>query len=157
NPALQQVDKVEAILARQNKMLGKLVDDSDLALAPLAEHRKDLGGFVDTAGQTAVATAEQGDALEQNFAKLPAFLQELKPAVQRSGALADQWTRAVASLSAQAPAVNQAVKDLGPFSLSARPALKTLGDVADRGRQTFPRISGLVDSLGGLSKPLQPL
>ncbi len=157
NPALQQADKVVAILARQNEMLGKLVDDSDAVLGPLAEHRKDLGGFVDTAGKTAVATAKQGDALEQNFAKLPAFLQELKPAAQRFGDLADQMTPAVASLSARAPAVNQAVKDLGPFSLSATPALKTLGDVADRGRQTFPKIGGLVDSLGSLSEPLQPL
>jgi ABC-type transporter Mla subunit MlaD len=157
NPALQQADKVVAILARQNEMLGKLVDDSDTALAPLAERRKDLGGFVDTAGQTAVATAKQGDALEQNFAKLPAFLAELKPAAQRFGALADQMGPAVANLSAQAPAVNQAIKDLGPFSLSATPAVKTLGDVADRGRETFPRISGLVESLGSLSKPLEPL
>jgi ABC-type transporter Mla subunit MlaD len=157
NPALQQVDNVVAILARQNDMLGKLVDDSDTVLGPLAEHRKDLGGFVDTAGQTAVATAKQGDALEQNFAKLPAFLEQLKPATQRFGALADQMTPAVASLSAQAPAVNQALKDLGPFSLSATPALKTLGNVADRGRQTFPKIGGLVDSLGNLATPLQPL
>jgi hypothetical protein len=64
---------------------------------------------------------------------------------------------AVANLSAQAPAVNQAIKDLGPFSLSATPALKTLGNVADRGRQTFPKIGGLVDSLGNLSTPLPPL
>jgi ABC-type transporter Mla subunit MlaD len=157
NPALQQVDKVVAILAGQNKLIAKLADDSDTVLGPLAQHRKDLGGFVDTAGQTAVATAEQGEALEQNFAKLPAFLQELKPAAQRFGALADQMTPAVASLSAQAPAVNQAIKDLGPFSLSATPALKTLGDVADRGRQTFPKIGGLVDSLSNLSEPLAPL
>jgi ABC-type transporter Mla subunit MlaD len=157
NPALQQLDNVVVILARQDQMLGKLVDDSDTVLAPLAEHRKDLGGFVDTAGKTAVATAEQGDAFEQDLAKLPAFLQQLKPAAQRFGALADQMGPAVATLSAQAPAVNQAIKDLGPFSLSARPALKTLGDVADRGRRTFPKIGGLVDSLGSLSQPLQPL
>jgi ABC-type transporter Mla subunit MlaD len=157
NPALQQLDNVVAVLARQNEMLGKLTDDSDAVLGPLAERRKDLGGFVDTAGQTAVATAQQGDALEQNFAKLPAFLQELKPAAQRFGALADQMGPAVANLSSQAPAVNQALKDLGPFSLSAVPALKTLGNVADRGRQTFPRIGGLVDSLSNLSKPLVPL
>jgi ABC-type transporter Mla subunit MlaD len=157
NPALQQADKVVAILARQNEMLGKLVDDSDTALAPLAQRRKDLGGFIDTAGKTAVATAQQGDALEQNFAKLPAFLQELKPAAQRFGALADQMGPAVANLSAQAPAVNQSIKDFGPFLLAAKPAVKTLGDVADRGRQTFPKIGGLVDSLGNLSKPLEPL
>jgi ABC-type transporter Mla subunit MlaD len=157
NPALQQLDRVITILARQNTLIAKLTDDSDTVLGPLAAHRKDLGGFVDTAGQTAVATAKQGDALEEDFAKLPGLLQELKPAAQRFGALADQMTPAVASLSAQAPAVNQAIKDLGPFSLSATPAVQTLGDVADRGRQTFPKIGGLVDSLSNLSVPLQPV
>ena len=39
---------------------------------------------------------ERGDALEQNFAKLPAFLRELKPAADRFGALADEMTPAVA-------------------------------------------------------------
>jgi ABC-type transporter Mla subunit MlaD len=156
NPALQQADRVVAILADQNQVLGRLVDDSDTVLGPLAQRRKDLGGFIDTAGKTAVATAEQGDALEQDINKLPAFLAELKPAAQRFGALADQMTPAIRSLSAQAPAVNQAIKDLGPFSLSARPAVTSLGKVADRGRRTFPKIGGLVDSLNGLATPLQP-
>jgi ABC-type transporter Mla subunit MlaD len=157
NPALQQTDKLVAILAKQNDLLGKLADDSDAVLAPMAKHRKDLGGFVDAAGRTAVATASEGDALEQNINKLPAFLKELKPAAQRFGALADQMAPAIQTVSDQAPAVNQAVKDLGPFSLSARPALKTLGDVADRGRETFPKIGGLVDRLDRLSAPLVPL
>jgi ABC-type transporter Mla subunit MlaD len=156
NPALQQADRVVSILADQNQVLGKLVDDSDTVLGPLAQRRKDIGGFIDTAGKTAVATAKQGDALEQDINKFPAFLAELKPAAQRFGALADQMTPAIQTLSAQAPAVNQAIKDLGPFSLSARPALTSLGKVADRGRQTFPKIGPLVDSLNGLATPLQP-
>ena len=93
NPALQQLDKVVAILARQNEMLGKLTDDSDTVLGPMAAHRKDLGGFVDTAGKTAVATAEQGDALEQNFAKLPAFLQSSSPPRSASARWPTRWGR----------------------------------------------------------------
>ena len=132
-------------------MLGKLVDDSDTVLGPLAERRKDLGGFVDTAGQTAVATAKQGDALEQNFAKLPAFLQELKPAAQRFGALADQMGPAVANLSSQAPAVNQAIKDLGPFSLSATPGAQ------DARRRRRPRPPDVPEDRGPRRQPRQPL
>jgi ABC-type transporter Mla subunit MlaD len=126
-------------------------------LAPLAERREALGGFVRHAGETAAATAAAGDALEANLAKLPAFLRELEPAADRFGALASELTPAVRSLADQAPAVNAATRRLGPFAAAATPALQSLGDVADRGRRTFPRVEPLVDDLIALGKPLQPL
>jgi ABC-type transporter Mla subunit MlaD len=174
SPTLQQADELVAILARQNKMLGKLVDDSDAVLAPLAKRRKDLGTFVKNVGDTAAATAREGDALEENFARFPAFLQELGPAADRLGELADQTTPAIRNLASeaatvnastkllgplaqQAPAVNEATARLGPFTRQARPALKTLGKVADQGRQTFPKFEAQADQLNKLGTPLVPL
>jgi phospholipid/cholesterol/gamma-HCH transport system substrate-binding protein len=99
----------------------------------------------------------RGDDLEQDFARLPAFLRRLGPAAARYGALADQMGPAIANLDAQAPAVNGSLEKLGPFTKAAGPALQTLGDVADRGRQTFPRIRPLVGDLTSLGEPLRPL
>jgi virulence factor Mce-like protein len=157
DPALQQADRVVQVLAEQDQLLGRLVDESDAVLAPLAERRENLGEFIRHAGDTAAATAERGDDLEANFEKLPAFLRELRPAADRFGALAGEMTPAVRTLADQAPAVNDAVERLGPFSEAATPSLQTLGDLADRGRQTFPRIESLVDDLGRLGQPLAPL
>ncbi|HTE58789.1 MAG TPA: MlaD family protein [Solirubrobacteraceae bacterium] len=157
DPALQQADRVVQVLAEQDKLLGRLVDESDAVLAPLAERRENLGEFIRHAGDTAAATAERGDALEANFQKLPSFLRELKPAADRFGALASEMSPAVQTLADQAPAVNEAVARFGPFSEAATPSLETLGDLADRGRQTFPRIESLVDRLGRLGQPLAPL
>jgi phospholipid/cholesterol/gamma-HCH transport system substrate-binding protein len=157
SPALQQADELVAILARQNKLLAKLTDDSDTVLKPLAEHRKDLTGFIKNAGDAGAATARQGDALEQNFAKFPAFLRELGPAADQLGELADQTTPAIRALAAQAPAVNEATARLGPFTRQANPALKTLGKVADQGRATFPKIEAVVSQLNELGIPLEPL
>jgi ABC-type transporter Mla subunit MlaD len=157
SPALQQADELVAILARQNKLLAKLTDDSDTVLKPLAEHRKDLTGFIKNAGDAGAATARQGDALEQNFAKFPAFLRELGPAADQLGELADETTPAIRALAAQAPAVNEATERLGPFTKQANPALKTLGKVADQGRATFPKIEDVVTQLNELGIPLEPL
>lgn len=74
SPALQQADKLVAILAKQNETLGRLTDESDAILAPLAERRKSLTGFVKNAADAGAATARQGDALEASFARFPAFL-----------------------------------------------------------------------------------
>jgi ABC-type transporter Mla subunit MlaD len=157
SPALQQADKLVAILARQNKVLGQLADDSDKVLAPLAKRRKDLGGFIKNVGDTAAATASQGDALEQNFAKFPGFLRELGPAADRLGELADQATPAIDNLASEAASVNEATERLGPLAKQANPTLKTLGNVADQGRKTFPKIDAVVSQLDKLGVPLEPL
>jgi ABC-type transporter Mla subunit MlaD len=157
SPALQQADELVATLARQNATLGKLTDESDKILGPLAKRRKDLTGFIKNAGDAGAATARQGDALEQNLAKLPAFLRELGPAADRLGTLADQTTPTIQALDAQAPAVNAAIARLGPLAEQARPAVKTLGNVADQGRKTFPKIDAVVAQLGKLGIPVESL
>jgi virulence factor Mce-like protein len=157
SPALKEADKLLAILARQDKVLGQLVDDSDAVLGPLAKRRKDLSGFIENVGDTAAATARQGDALEQNLAKFPAFLRELGPAADRLGALADQTSPAIQALASQASSVNAATARLGPLSQQADPAVKTLGKVADQGRKTFPKLDSHVAQIDKLGTPLDPL
>lgn len=157
NPTLKYANDFVEILAQQNKLIERLTVQSDEILEPMAQKRKDLAGFIRTAGETAAATADEGDALEANFQKLPAFLRELKPATERISALADQVGPSVANLSAQAPALNQAITGLGPFIKASGPAVKTLGDAAERGQQTFPRIAPLVDRLDQLATNLAPV
>ena len=73
DPALYQLDRVLAILASQNRVLADLARDSDAALAPVGAARAEsISDFIDKAGATAAATAARGDALEQNFAEVPA-------------------------------------------------------------------------------------
>lgn len=157
SPVLKQADELVATLASQNKMLGRLVDQSDAILEPMAEHRKDIGKFVKNAGDAATATAKQGDNLEASFAKFPAFLKQLGPAADRLGALADQATPAIQALSAQAAAVNETTERLGPLAKQATPTIKTLGNVADQGRTTFPELKKDAEQLRKLGVPLVPL
>jgi virulence factor Mce-like protein len=157
NPALRQTNLVVSVLARQNRTLARLVDESDKVLTPLAERRHELGGFIHNAGVTAEATAAQGDALEQNLKKLPPFLEQLGPAADNFSALADQIQPALQSLLAQAPSVNKTVEGFGPAATAATPALISLGKTADLARRTFPALEPTTKKLTSLSTPLLPL
>jgi ABC-type transporter Mla subunit MlaD len=157
SPVLKQADDLVATLASQNKMLGRLVDQSDAILTPLAKRRKDLGQFVVQAGDAASATAKQGDALEASFARFPAFLKELGPAVDRLGAFSDQATPAISNLSSEATSVNATVQRLGPLAQKALPTFKSLGKVADEGRTIFPKLKPHAEQINALATALQPL
>ncbi len=68
NPALQELDKVLAILASENKVLARLAVDSDRALQPFAAVRGQVADFVEQANTVAQASAHQRGALGRNLA-----------------------------------------------------------------------------------------
>ena len=100
DPALKQVDHVLAILASQNKVLADLARNSDTVLAPLAREREHVGSFIEHSSQVAEATAERRDDLQADIERLPRFLAELTPTMQRIGGLSDQTTPVFADLGA---------------------------------------------------------
>jgi ABC-type transporter Mla subunit MlaD len=157
DPALAEFDKVLAILASQNRVLANLATESDAALAPLARENASISDFVDKAGQTATATAERGDALEQNFAKLPEFLAQLTPTAQRLGEFAGNATPVFANLRAAAPSINRIFEQLGPFSTAALPTFRTLGDLSDVGRKALPASQPVIRDIATLGAATKPL
>jgi phospholipid/cholesterol/gamma-HCH transport system substrate-binding protein len=156
NPALRELDRVIATLAEQDRLLARLVDESDAVLEPWAARRRETAGFIDHAGATAVAAAERGEDIERNFERLPPFLRELRPTADRFSAFAAQMTPAVENLQEQARAINESIERLGPFTEAATPAVDTLADFAREGRRIFPAVRPLVRDLRDLGRPLRP-
>jgi phospholipid/cholesterol/gamma-HCH transport system substrate-binding protein len=157
DPALKETDKVLAILADQNRVLSDLARNGDTILAPLARDRAKVADFVTQANVTAQATAERSDPLEQNIAKLPAFLRELKPTMERLGGLSDQMTPVLADLGAQAPAINRFIKELGPFAQAGIPAFQSLGAAADVGGPALTKSKPIITDVGRLASTSKPL
>ena len=156
NPALKEFDGWIKTLAEQDRLLGRLIDESDTVLAAWVEKRKETAGFIDKAGATAAAAAERGDDLERNWELFPAFLRELRPTMDRYTGLADQMTPALNSLDQRAPAINRMVANMGPFFDSTIPALVSLGDFSDRARRLFPALRPLIGDLDNLGRPFRP-
>jgi ABC-type transporter Mla subunit MlaD len=156
DPTLYQLDRVLAILASQNRVLADLARDSDAALAPIARQSSSISEFIDKAGVTATATASRGEALEQNFAKFPAFLTQLRPTMQRLGEFATAGTPVMRDLRAAAPSVNTLFEQLGPFSTAALPTFRTLGNLADTGREALPAAEPVIRDIRGFADEAKP-
>jgi phospholipid/cholesterol/gamma-HCH transport system substrate-binding protein len=156
NPALQELDKVLAILAGENRVLAKLAVDSDKALAPLAAVRKQFADYFVQSNTVAQASARHLSALEQNLILFPPFLTRLRPAVERLAAFADQTTPVFTDLGIAAPAINQAFTHLPAFSKSSEAFFTSLGKTAKQSGPALVAVQPLLTqlkSLGGAAKP----
>jgi len=90
------------------------------------------------------------------LALLPAFLQQLGPAMERYGRLAEQTTPAFTDLKAAAPGINQAFTQLPAFQRSSTAFFTSLGKTA---KLSGPALAALqpflarVKTLGNVAKP----
>jgi phospholipid/cholesterol/gamma-HCH transport system substrate-binding protein len=157
DPALMETDKVLNILEQQNQVLANLARDSDTVLAPLASRKQQVADFIVKARDVSVATAERRGALEQNFAKLPEFLAQLRPTLQRLGGLSDQMTPVLQDLGAQAPNINRLIKQLGPLAQASRPAISSLGDASVVGAKAMKEIRPITQDVNQLAASAAPV
>jgi ABC-type transporter Mla subunit MlaD len=127
DPALQELDKVLAILAGENKVLAKLAVDSDKALVPFARVRQQVADYIVQSNTVARATANKRGALARNLQLFPPFLEQLGPAMERIGRFADETTPVATDLGIAAPGINEAFTNLPAFSNSSSTFFKNLG------------------------------
>jgi ABC-type transporter Mla subunit MlaD len=157
DPALQQTDKVLALIAQQNQALADLARDSDTVLGPLAASRQQVADSFTQSNTVAEATAEQGAALERNFELFPPFLRQLQNTSRHLGNFADQATPVFADLGAQAPSINTFFQTLPPFSRAAVPALQTLGQAAVFGTPAAKALLPTTKLLGNFAVQAKPV
>lgn len=156
NPALGQTDKVLRILARQNRTLARLADDSSAVLAPLARAKHQLSDFIVQANATSVASATQAANISRSFQLFPSFLRQLRPLVADLGSLADQGTPLMKSLAQSASAVSRQFENLTPFAKAARPALIELGNSSQQSQPALLATIPLAKRLNNLGTQAVP-
>jgi phospholipid/cholesterol/gamma-HCH transport system substrate-binding protein len=156
NPALQELDKVLAILAGENHVLAKLAVDSDKALAPFAAVREKVADFVVQSNTVAQATARHRGALARNLQLFPQFLKQLGPAMERLGRFADQTTPVFNNLKVAAPGIDKAFTSLPAFANSSTKFFKNLGKTSKISGPALKSIQPLLARLGALGKEAKP-
>jgi ABC-type transporter Mla subunit MlaD len=156
NPALQELDRVLAILASENKVLAKLAVDSDQALQPFAAVREKVADFIVQSNTVAQATARHRGALARNLALFPKFLQELGPSMERLARFADQTTPVFTDLKVAAPGINKAFTSLPAFSNSSTAFFKSLGATSKVSGPALTSIQPLLGRLASLGKEAKP-
>jgi ABC-type transporter Mla subunit MlaD len=156
DPALQELDRVLAILAGENKVLAKLAVDSDKALAPFAAVRQRVADYIVQSNTIAKATAAHRGALARNLQLFPPFLEQLGPAMERIGRFADETTPVFTDLGKAAPGINQAFTHLPAFSNSSSIFFKNLGKTAKLSGPALVAAQPLLarlQALGAAAKP----
>jgi ABC-type transporter Mla subunit MlaD len=156
NPALQELDRVLAILASENKVLAKLAVDSDQALKPFAEVRNRVADFIVQSNTVAQATARHRGALARNLQLFPKFLKQLGPAMERLARFADQTTPVFTDLKVAAPGINKAFTSLPAFSNSSTTFFKSLGSTSKVSGPALTSLQPLLGRLATLGKEAKP-
>jgi len=156
NPALQELDRVLAILAGENKVLAKLAVDSDIALKPFAAVRRQFADFIAQSNTVAQASARHLTALERNLIDFPPFLKQLGPAMERLGRFADQTIPVAENLKVAAPGINEAFTHLAPFSDSSIAFFKSLGSTAAVSGPALASLHPLLARLRALGTQAKP-
>ncbi len=152
DPALRQFDRVLAILAAQNQKLAKLTSDSDAILAPLARERAHVAGFIDTAGETAAASAERKADIERGLQKLPRTLVELRSTMRDLGGFSRQATPVFSDFGKAAPSLTVASKQLAPFATATNISLRSLGNAAVQAGPLLVQADPTIQNLTSLAK-----
>ena len=156
NPALGYTDQVLQILAAQNRQLAQLATDSATELKPLAADRRQIADFVVQADTTSEASAARVADISRSLRLLPGFLRQLRPLMADLGALADQGTPLLASLSQAAPALAAQYTNLAPFARQARTALVDLGASAVKQQPALLATIPLAQRLARLGEATAP-
>jgi virulence factor Mce-like protein len=156
-PALAETDNLLNLLANDSHTLQQLTTNSNSVITALANNKAQVQRFVTAANNTAVATATQQSNLQATFEKLPAFLQQLRPAMQKLGAAAAANTPVLQNLNASAANLDRLFTDLPAFSRSALPALRSLGQASVTGRQAVQAAGPTIANLNQFAKPTPEL
>jgi virulence factor Mce-like protein len=133
-PALRETDRVLAILAEQNQVLGDLTRDADAVIGDLANNRKDVGRWVTETRQTAAASAERRAEIAASLRRLPTFLRELEPTMAKLGEAADAQSPALADLNQSAGQLATLLENLPEFADASRTSFKSLSELSKDGR-----------------------
>jgi virulence factor Mce-like protein len=146
-PALRETDRLLALLADESRTITDLTVNADTVVSALADNRKQVSRWVREARDTSAASADRRVALGQTWARLPAFLRELRPTMRDLGQVADEQIPTLRDLDAATTNLKRFFNDVQPFSEASKPSLRSLGETSVVGRRAVPPLQKTVAQL----------
>jgi ABC-type transporter Mla subunit MlaD len=160
DPALAETDNLLALLAGDAKTIRDLNSSANQVITALAQNNRQVQRFVVEANNTASESASsaansscagstQANCIAATWNKLPGFLEQLRPAMQKLGTAADAQDVVFNNLNQASSNLNTFFRELVPFSNSSKISL----GCGENGIQSCP-LGG--SSLGTASKTGTP-
>jgi ABC-type transporter Mla subunit MlaD len=164
HPGLRETSRTLGILGKQTKIIRDFISNSDAVVAQLERRKHEVARWVDSAENISRISASRRGEIAAGFQRLPRFLDELDPTMQKLGELTDEQTPLLRDLQRAAPGLNTFFTRLGPFAEASRPAIRSLGASSDKGvraiRASSDEITALrrlAENAPRLGKPLRQL
>jgi phospholipid/cholesterol/gamma-HCH transport system substrate-binding protein len=162
HPALRETSETLRILGRQTSTIKQFIGDARTVIGALENRKEDVSRFVEEAGRTAEISASRRTQLGETFHRLPAFLAELNPYMNRLGDLTEAQTPVLRDLQSASGELDTFFTRLRPFAAEGTPAFKALGEMSVTGRRAVQKTAKDVKELRklakdapGLAKPLR--
>jgi ABC-type transporter Mla subunit MlaD len=149
DPALAETDNLLKLLADDAQTIKSLNVNADSVITALAKGAPDVQRFVDQANNASTASSVQAANIQATWQKLPAFLEQLRPALAKLGAAADSQDPVLANLNQAASNLNRFFADLVPFSHESVPSLKSLGQASKTG---IPAVQAATPTVADLKR-----
>jgi ABC-type transporter Mla subunit MlaD len=146
-PALRDLEKVLAVLAKQNRIIRDLNADQDRVISDLTDNREDVVRFIQEARDTAQISNSRREFVSANFNLLDDFLAELQPTLADLEVLAREQTPLLTDLRASAPGLNRLALQLPGFNDATRVSLESLGDAGKVGKKALNKGREEIDAL----------
>jgi ABC-type transporter Mla subunit MlaD len=143
NPALEQANRVIALLRRQKADLATILDRSDEIVGKLADNGQTFRQFIDEADETTAITAARQRQLGDSVRLLPPLIDELEPAMRDLNSVVKDGLPLVKQLRVAAPDLNRLYADIGPFADEVRPTLAKLRPILVSGAKTLNKAAPL--------------
>jgi virulence factor Mce-like protein len=152
HPALRETSDTLRILGRQTKTIEKFIGDAHTVIGALENRKQDVSRFVKEAGRTAEISASRRVELGQSFHRLPAFLAELEPYMNRLGDLTQAQTPVLRNLQSSSNELDTFLTRLRPFAREGIPAFQALGRASAVGTRAVRATTDDVAELRKLAK-----
>lgn len=151
-PALQDTNRLAAILNDQNAVLQDLVDSVTPVVEQLADgNGKQLDALLDATNRTLSATARNDAELGRTLDRLPGALKEARATLAALTGVAGSTAPVLAALRPATDNLAKVSSELEDFSDSAAPALDSLDPVLDEADVLLDRARPVARSLSSLS------
>ena len=134
DPALAETDNLLALLANDAQTIKNLNVNANTVITALAKNNQKVRNFITYADRASTDSATQASNIQATWEKLPAFLEQLRPALAKLGAAADAQDPVLVNLNQASSNLNTFFHELVPFSHESVPSLKSLGSASVVGR-----------------------
>jgi virulence factor Mce-like protein len=152
HPALRETSQTLQILGRQTNTIKKFIGDAHTVIGALENRKQDVSRFVREAGRTAEISASRRTDLGESFHRLPAFLAELEPYMNRLSDLTVAQTPVLRNLQSASGDLETFLTRLRPFAQEGTPAFRALGQASAVGTRAVRKTTADVRELRKLAK-----